>query len=232
MTEVEAAEDFLEYNGKQKKPTPFDHYHVSRSWTSRRGPTVRKGLEKAGIEGPRRSRARTTATASRAGSPAIAALKRIAATALKDARAELDRHSASETDDSDLVDEASDSIARVLSVTRGVFVNDPYAHDADMVQAVARLYSLNGDAVMEDPEINDYFSEILKAGGDVRTWRELGLVTAKSSGGSTSRSVGIARLLGTAFNGRKLPKAAGDLVLPERPDGLPELHIPIAAKKK
>lgn len=230
MTEVEAAEDFLEFNGSQKKPSPYDHYHVSEVVDAPEWATIRGALKKLGIEGVPTESGAAYGNGETPRVTAIAALKRIASNALREYHLALDKEDRDAADRSDFIPEATDRLASVFGVTRQAFPGQVGAHDADLLQAVARLYAINGDDLMEVPEVKSYLIDVLASATDVGIWRVWMVQEHKAVGGSVQRSVMLARLIGRAFNGKT--KGPIEDNIPERPEDLPTLQVPIAAKKR
>lgn len=196
MTEAEAAEKFDIFNSESKKPTAYDHYKVGIAYGEPHQVAIKRALDSLGLEGGETSSYGN-------GEPgvvaALAACKRIIQGVYKSAK-EID-------DDQERWDLGSDRLAEVLSIMRDAYTDDT-AHDADMMQAVARLRAQHGDL---SPEVRRHLVNTIGA-ATVTMWRSMAQNVQEASGsqgGSVSRSNFIATLLATEHN--KTASAAAKL---------------------
>jgi hypothetical protein len=187
MTEAEAAEKFDIFNSESKKPTAYDHYKVGIAYGEPHQIAIKKALDALGLEGGETSDYGN-------GEPgvvaALAACKRIIQGAYKTAR---DANS-----DQERWDSASGRLAEVLSIMRDAYTDDT-AHDADVMQAVARLRAQHGEF---SPDVRRHLVNTISS-ATVSVWRSMAQNAQEASGsqgGSVSRANFIATLLATEHN--------------------------------
>jgi hypothetical protein len=187
MTEAEAAEKFDIFNSESKKPTAFDHYKVGVAYGEPHQTAIKKALDQLGLAGGEVSSYGNGEPGTVA---ALAACKRIVQGVYKSSR-EIQ-------DDDQRWSAASDRLAEVISITRDAYT-DSTAHDADMLQAVARLRAQHGPL---SPEARRHLVNTINK-NTAAMWRsEAQRVQERSGsqGGSESRANFIATLLATEHN--------------------------------
>lgn len=195
MSEAEAAEKFDIFNSESKKPTPYDHYKVGVAYGEPYQSAIKRALDSLGLVGGE--------TASYGnGEPgqvaALVACKRVIDGAYKS-------YKVLPEEERWLV--ASARLEEILSVLREAYTNED-AHDADMIQAVARLRTQHGDF---SEEVRRHLVNTIGSATAAR-WRSLAqsnIERSGSQGGSVSRANFIATLLATEHNS----SAAGDAEL-------------------
>lgn len=187
MTEAEAAEKFDIFNSESKKPTAYDHYKVGIAYGEPYQTAIKVALDDLGLVGGESSSYGN-------GEPgvvaALAACKRIIEGAYKSAR--------DQTDDTVRWARASERLVEVLAVMRDAYTDDT-AHDADMMQAVARLRAQHGEF---GPEVRRHLVNTIGA-TTVSMWRSLAQRVQDqtgSQGGSSSRANFIAQILASEHN--------------------------------
>jgi hypothetical protein len=194
MSEAEAAEKFDIFNSESKKPTPYDHYKVGIAYGEPHQTAIKAALDSLGLVG-----AETSSYGN--GDPgqvaALTACRRVVDGAFKE-------HKHLETP-SERWPKASERLAEVIALLRDAYT-DETAHDADMIQAVARLRTQHGQlsAAARRHLVNTIGSYTTKQ------WRDLAtrnIENTGSQGGSVSRANFIATLLVTEHN-RSAPPGA------------------------
>jgi len=187
MTEAEAAEKFDIFNSESKKPTAFDHYKVGIAYGEKHQLAIKKALDSLGLVGGETS---SYGNGEPGAVAALAACKRIIQGTFKSVR--------DEDDEQVKWDIASERLAEVISIMRDAYTDDT-AHDADMLQAVARLRAQHGEV---SPETRRHLvNTISKA--TAALWRSMAQNVQEASGsqgGSVSRANFIATLLATEHN--------------------------------
>jgi hypothetical protein len=188
MTEAQAAEKFDIFNSESKKPTAYDHYKVGVAYGEPHQVAIKNALDKLGLVGGETSSYGD-------GDPgvvaALAACKRVIEGTYKSAH-DVD-------DDQAKWDLASDRLSEILGIMRDAYT-DETAHDADLLQAVARLRAQHGSfsAATRRHLVNTIGKTT------VTMWRSMAQRVQEASGsqgGSVSRSNFIATLLATEHNG-------------------------------
>jgi hypothetical protein len=187
MTEAEAAEKFDIFNSESKKPSAYDHYKVGVAYGEPHQAAIKRTLDQLGLVGAETS---SYGDADHPGEvAALVASKNVVKGAFKESKhlMETDRWAA-----------GSDRLAEVLEILREAY-DDATAHDADMIQAVARLRAQNG---VLSPETRAHL--IATIGGlSAPQWRSMAQNVQEASGsqgGSQSRANFIATLLATQHN--------------------------------
>jgi hypothetical protein len=195
LTEAEAAEKFDIFNSESKKPTAYDHYKVGVAYGEPYQTAIKVALDQLGLEAGETSSYGN-------GDPgvvaALAACKRIIDGAYKAARDITDDHERWAT--------ASSRLVEVLEIMRDAYT-DETAHDADMMQAVARLRAQHGEL---SAEARRHLVNTIQT-ATVARWRSAAQSVQEASGsqgGSVSRSNFIAQLLATDHNGSAPTRAA------------------------
>ncbi len=187
LTEAEAAEKFDIFNSESKKPTPFDHYKVGIAYGEPHQVAIKKALDQLGLVGGE--------TASYGnGEPgvvgALGACKKVVTGSYKSDR---------ELPEGVRWDRASGRLAEILSILRDAYT-DETAHDADMIQAVARLRAQHGEF---SDKTRGHLVKVIGS-NTVAQWRSMAQTVQEASGsqgGSSSRANFIATLLATHHNG-------------------------------
>jgi hypothetical protein len=194
MSEAEAAEKFDIFNSESKKPSAYDHYKVGIAYEEPHQTAIKAALDSLGLVG-----AETSSYGN--GEPgqvaALAACKRVVDGAYKEHK-QLDSPA-------ERWERASERLAEVIALLRDAYT-DETAHDADMIQAVARLRTQHGELA---PEVGRHLVKTIGS-YTVRQWRDLAtrnIQDTGSQGGSTSRANFIATLLVTEHN-RTAPRGA------------------------
>lgn len=194
MTEAEAAEKFDIFNSESKKPTAYDHYKVGIAYGEPYQVAIKGALDSLGLVG-----AETSSYGN--GEPgqvaALAACKRVIDGAYKEHKAL--------TDEDERWELASERLAEVLSILRTAYT-DESAHDADLIQAVARLRTQHGSL---SQKARRHLVNTIGSATAAR-WRAIAqgnIEQSGSQGGSVSRANFIATLLATEHN-RSAPKGA------------------------
>jgi hypothetical protein len=187
MTEAEAAEKFDIFNSESKKPTAYDHYKVGIAYGEPSQIAIKRGLDKVGLVGAESSSYGNGVPGEVA---ALAACKRIVIGAFKE-------HKALANEDEQW-EAASVRLAEILEILRDAY-QDETAHDADMMQAIARLRSQNGDFATE---VRAHLVDTV-SGATAGMWRSMAQRVQEASGsqgGSVSRANFIATLVATEHN--------------------------------
>lgn len=187
MSEAEAAEKFDIFNSESKKPTAYDHYKVGIAYGEPYQVAIKRALDELGLVGGETSSYGN-------GEPgvvaALAACKRVVEGAYKGAR---------DAGNDDLRWQlASDRLSEVLGVMRDAYTDDS-AHDADMLQAVARLRAQHGEF---GPAVRRHLVNTIGS-TTVSMWRSLAQRVQDqtgSQGGSSSRANFIAQILASEHN--------------------------------
>jgi hypothetical protein len=187
LTEADAAEKFDIFNSESKKPSAYDHYKVGIAYSEPHQLAIKSALDRLGLVGGEKSSYGN-------GEPgvvaALAACKRVVSGSYKS--------------DRELPEEvrwlrASERLAEVLSVLRDAYSDDS-AHDADMIQATARLRAQHGEF---STEARAHLVKVIASLAVVQ-WRSMAQHVQEASGsqgGSVSRANFIATLLATEHNG-------------------------------
>jgi hypothetical protein len=186
MTLAEAAEKFDIFNSESKKPSPFDHYKVGVAYGEPHQTAIKRALDTLGLVGAESSSYGNGVPGEVA---ALVACKNVVVGGYRERK--------------DLPDPArweagTDRLIEVLQILREAYTTAE-AHDADMIQAVARIRAQNG--VMSD----DTQEHLIKTIGGLTaaTWRSMAQNVQEASGsqgGSQSRANFIATLLATEHN--------------------------------
>jgi hypothetical protein len=195
MTEAEAAEKFDIFNSESKKPTPYDHYKVGIAYGEPHQTAIKRALDALGLEGGEKS---SYGNGEPGRVAALVACKRVVDGAYKANR--------SLQDDDSRWELASKRLAEVLAILRDAYTDED-AHDADMIQAVARLRTQHGEL---SPEVRGHLVNTINSATAARwrSWAQSNLESAGGSqGGSESRANFIATLLATEHN-RSAPRGA------------------------
>jgi hypothetical protein len=193
LTYAEAAEKFDIFTSESKKPTPFDHYKVGVAYGEPSQVAIKAALDRLGLVGAETSSYGNGVPGEVA---ALVACKTVIVGAYRDAKAlpEADRWAA-----------GTDRLVEVLGILRDAY-DTSEAHDADMLQAVARVRAQNGVMPIEARE---HFVKTI-SGLTAQQWRSMAQNVQDASGsqgGSQSRANFIATLLATEHN-RTAPKNA------------------------
>jgi hypothetical protein len=186
MTEAEAAEKFDIFNSESKKPSPFDHYKVGIAYGEPYQTAIKAALDRLDLVGGESSSYGNGAPGEVA---ALVACKRVIDGAYKEDR---------KLEESKRWTRASNRLIEVLEITRTAY-SDGTAHDADMIQAVARLRTQHGE--FSDATRRHLINVVSSA--SVSRWRSLAqsnIEASGSQGGSESRANFIATLLATEHN--------------------------------
>jgi hypothetical protein len=199
LTEAEAAEKFDIFNSEAKKPTAFDHYKVGIAYGEPHQIAIKAALDRLSLVGGE--------TASYGnGEPgvvaALAACKRVITGSYKADR---------ELPEDVRWERASERLAEILSILRDAYV-DETAHDADMIQATARLRAQHGEF---SAKTRAHLVNVIGA-HTAAQWRSMAQTvqeTSGSQGGSSSRANFIATLLATNHNGSAKAGAKLDTAL-------------------
>lgn len=187
MSEAEAAEKFDIFNSESKKPTAYDHYKVGIAYGEPHQIAIKGALDSLGLLG-----AETSSYGN--GEPgqvaALASCKRVVDGAFKEHKhlEDLEKR----------WHQASERLAKVLGILRDAYTDDT-AHDADMIQAVARLRTQHGELA---PGVRRHLVNTIGS-HTVGEWRDLAtrnIENSGSQGGSASRANFIATLLVTEHN--------------------------------
>lgn len=187
MTEAEAAEKFDIFNSESKKPTAYDHYKVGIAYGEPYQTAIKRALDSLGLVGAESS---SYGNGEPGQVAALAACKRVVDGAYKEHK---------ELGDASLRwDLSAQRLAEVLSVLRDAYTDDS-AHDADMLQAVARLRTQHGE--LEEATRRHLVNTISSAtAARWRSWAQGNIESSGSQGGSSSRATFIATLLATEHN--------------------------------
>lgn len=195
MTEADAAEKFDIFNSESKKPTPYDHYKVGIAYGEPHQTAIKRALDSLGLEGGEKS---SYGNGEPGKVAALVACKRVVTGAFK-AHREMD-------DDGKRWQAASERLAEVIAILRDAYTDED-AHDADMIQAVARLRTQHGRF---SQKARRHFVNTIGSATATR-WRSLAQSDMESAGGSQggseSRANFIATLLATEHN-RSAPSGA------------------------
>jgi hypothetical protein len=186
LTEAEAAEKFDIFNSESKKPSAFDHYKVGVAYGEPYQTAIKGALDRLGLLGGESS---SYGNGTPGEVAALAACKRVIDGAYKENR---------ELEEDERWALASDRLVEVLEILRTAY-SDETAHDADMLQAVARLRTQHG--VFSDATRRHLINVISSASAP--RWRSLAqsnIEASGSQGGSVSRANFIATLLATEHN--------------------------------
>jgi hypothetical protein len=186
MSEAEAAEKFDIFNSESKKPSAYDHYKVGVAYGEPYQTAIKRTLDSLGLIGGETSSYGNGAPGEVA---ALAACKRVIDGAYKQNR---------ELAEGERWGRASERLAEVLEILRTAY-SDETAHDADMLQAVARLRTQHGE--LSDATRRHLINTISSA--TAARWRSLAqsnIEASGSQGGSVSRANFIATLLATEHN--------------------------------
>ncbi len=189
MSEAEAAEKFDIFNSESKKPTPYDHYKVGIAYGEPHQTAIKRALDSLGLEAGEKA---SYGNGEPGRVAALAACKRVVTGAYKSHR---------DVDDDDKRWQlASERLAEVLEALRDAYTDED-AHDADMIQAVARLRTQHGRF---SQKARRHLVNTIGSATATR-WRSLARSdmeqTGGSQGGSESRANFIATLLATEHNG-------------------------------
>ena len=185
MTMKEAAEAFLSFNRDSRKPGAMDQYVIGVEAGEPVHIALKEVLDHFGVTAGYPPSRDTLA--------AIKAAERVIGMGSNDVPA------------------GKQLLLDTLSLTRDIY-HDGHAHDADLIQAIARLIHLN-PVLLTTKAARSRLIEITSA-LSVGQWRmkaqnERGMEA--TSGGSSSRAVHLARQIGEKYNVRK---KIGKLVLP------------------
>lgn len=189
MTEADAAEKFDIFNSESKKPTPYDHYKVGIAYGEPHQTAIKRALDSLGLEGGEKS---SYGNGEPGRVAALVACKRVVDGAYKANR--------DMGEDPKRWEIASERLAEILSVLRDAYTDED-AHDADMIQAVARLRTQHGEL---SPEVRRHLVNTINTATAARwrSWAQSNIESAGGSqGGSESRANFIATLLATEHNG-------------------------------
>jgi hypothetical protein len=187
MSEAEAAEKFDIFNSESKKPTPFDHYKVGVAYGEPYQTAIKRALDMLGLVGGETS---SYGNGEPGRVAALVACKRVVDGAYK-AQKDLGEHPKR-------WELASDRLAEILGILRDAYTDED-AHDADMIQAVARLRTQHGAL---SQKARRHFVNTIGSATAAR-WRSLAqsnIERSGSQGGSVSRANFIATLLATEHN--------------------------------
>lgn len=187
LSEAEAAEKFDIFNSESKKPSAYDHYKVGVAYGEPYQMAIKHALDSLGLVGGETS---SYGNGEPGRVAALVACKRVVDGAYKSHR--------------DLGEDpqrwtlASERLEVILSILRDAYTNED-AHDADMIQAVARLRTQHGRFSQKTRRhlINTIGS------ATAARWRSLAqsnIERSGSQGGSVSRANFIATLLATEHN--------------------------------
>lgn len=199
LTEAEAAEKFDIFNSESKKPTAYDHYKVGIAYGEPSQVAIKKGFDRLGLVGGETSHYGNGEPGEVA---ALAACKRVVVGVYK---------SEKELDEDERWDLGSERLAEVLAILRDAYTDDT-AHDADMIQAVARLRAQHG--AFED-QTREHLVKVI-ASTTAGVWRSTAQRVQEASGsqgGSVSRANFISTLLATEHNGSASAAARLDTAL-------------------
>jgi hypothetical protein len=187
MTLAEAAEKFDIFNSESKKPTPYDHYKVGVAYGEPHQTAIKRALDKLGLVGAETSSYGSPGLPGEVG--ALVACRHVVTGGFmehKDLPVDV------------RYEEGSDRLVEVLGVLRDAY-DTKDAHDADMLQAVARIRAQNG---VMSKETRAHLVQTIK-GATSAHWRSMAQnvqETSGSQGGSQSRANFIATLLATEHN--------------------------------
>ena len=207
MTEAQAAEKFDIFNLESKKPTAYDHYKVGIAYGEPYQTAIKRALDSLGLEGGETS---SYGDGEPGQVAALAACKRVIDGAYKEHKDLGDDRSAGSS--------ASERLAEVLAILRDAYT-DKDAHDADMLQAVARLRTQHGEFTSE---VRGRVVNVIGSATAAR-WRSIAqgdIERSGSQGGSVSRANFIATILATEHN-RGVPEDAQLHTALSRPEGAP-----------
>lgn len=186
MTLAEAAEKFDIFNSEAKKPSPYDHYKVGIAYGEPHQTAIKRAFDIVGLVG-----AETSSYGN--GHPgevaALVACKNVVIGGYKEGK-ELPEPARWEA--------GSDRLVDVLEILRDAYTNAD-AHDADMIQAVARVRAQNG-AMSADTR--EHFVKTISQLSSA-LWRSMAQTVQEASGsqgGSQSRANFISTLLATEHN--------------------------------
>jgi hypothetical protein len=194
MSEAEAAEKFDIFNSESKKPTAYDHYKVGIAYGEPYQTAIKAALDSLGLVGAETS---SYGNGEAGQVAALAACKKVVDGAFKEhkhleASAERWR-------------KASERLAEVIALLRDAYA-DETAHDADMIQAIARLRTQHGEL---PPAVRRHLVNTIGS-HTAGEWRDLAtrnIENSGSQGGSTSRANFISTLVATEHN-RSAPPGA------------------------
>lgn len=187
MTEAEAAEKFDIFNSESKKPTAYDHYKVGIAYGEPYQTAIKRALDSLGLVGGESS---SYGNGEPGQVAALAACKRVVDGAYKEHKALGEAPERWEL--------SAGRLAEVLAILRDAYTDDS-AHDADMIQAVARLRTQHGEV---DDAVRRHLVNTIASATAAR-WRSLAqgnIESSGSQGGSSSRATFIATLLATEHN--------------------------------
>jgi hypothetical protein len=193
MSEAEAAEKFDIFNSESKKPTPFDHYKVGIAYGEPYQTAIKHALDSLGLVGGETS---SYGNGEPGRVAALVACKRVIDGAYKGNK---------DLDDPRRWELASERLEEILAILRDAYTDED-AHDADMIQAVARLRTQHGRF---SQKARRHFVNTIGSATAAR-WRSLAqsnIERSGSQGGSVSRANFIATLLATEHN-RSAPSGA------------------------
>jgi hypothetical protein len=186
MSLAEAAEKFDIFNSESKKPSPYDHFKVGVAYGEPSQTAIKRAFDQLGLVG-----AETSSYGN--GQPgevaALIACKHVVMGGFRENK---------DLPEPARWDAGSDRLVEVLRLLRDAYTTAD-AHDADMVQAVARVRAQNG-AMSEDTRT--HFIETI-ADMPAARWRSMAQQVQEASGsqgGSQSRANFIATLLATEHN--------------------------------
>jgi hypothetical protein len=194
LTEAEAAEKFDIFNSESKKPTAYDHYKVGIAYGEPFQTAIKRALDDLGLVGGETS---SYGNGEPGQVAALAACKRVIDGAYKEHK--------EMGEDPKRWEIASERLAEVLSILRDAYT-DETAHDADMLQAVARLRTQHGEF---SASARRHLVNVISSATAAR-WRSIAqgnIEASGSQGGSASRANFIATILATEHN-RNASKAA------------------------
>lgn len=199
MTMVQAAEAFHAYNNLSKRPNPYENYRVGLFADTPYCVAIERATKAIGLD--------VSESSTRSAIGSVTACQRIVETAK--AKALADGTITGDPNDPAVEDAAwqfgSDRLRDVLVLTREMYVKgtseDHRAHDADLIQAVARIWDLNPGKLGNGARSRFISKASLRS---VPEWRYLAQQHEKmhslSYGGSESRAISIARLMCEAHN--------------------------------
>jgi hypothetical protein len=198
-TEFEAAEDFLAANNLSKKPTAYENYMVGLRADVDYCNAMAKAFKAVGVD------ADESSTRTSVGS--IAACRRIVDRAEAEAKRTLNGDYSPEDKQDAAWEYGSDRLRDVLILTREMYLDrpdgGPRAHDADIIQAVARIWEINPGKLGTNGCRARFVERIAVV--RVAEWRHDGQKDTRTYGGSESRATAMARLMCMEHNKRLSP---------------------------
>jgi hypothetical protein len=210
MTVEEAAQAFLAFNKDSMKPSAFARYAVGIRAGEKSALAMKRAFESVPVM-PNQSVSSYGDNGNAGDFSAIAAAERIVTTAYK---AEGDW------------DKASDLLAWTISLGRRAYpqhghTGAAHGHDADIIQAIARIAMLNSVVIDDDDRehnlahaINTWLgtgernTKLFKTGQRMEPphWKVALVEATKSHGGSSSRGQQLAKLIVTNHNRKFKPQ--------------------------